>query len=73
MSIGAPWTNAYLEYQQKEQYSVMFINIENQQKEQYFVMFINQSRRIHQKFLNLRNCLESNQCINGDRWNKKPL
>ena len=49
MSIGVPWTNAYLEYQQKEQYSVMFINIENQQKVQSSVMFINKSPTIHPK------------------------
>ena len=25
MRLGAPWTDAYQEHQQKEQYSVMFI------------------------------------------------
>ena len=30
MGIGAPWDDAFIEPQQKQQSSVMFINLENQ-------------------------------------------
>ena len=56
MGLGASCDTAYLETQQKEQSSVMFIN---------------QSPKIHQNISNLSNCLEANQCIGGDRWNHK--
>ena len=47
MRVSVPWDGAYIESKQKEQSSVMFINLEPQQKEQYFVMFIN--LETHQK------------------------
>ena len=45
--------------------------MEPQQKGKYSVMFINRSPTIYQKFSNLSNCLEANQCINDDRWDQK--
>ena len=56
MVIGALWGDAYLEPQKKEKYSVMFIN---------------KLPKNHQNKSNLKNCLESNQCIDGNRWNHK--
>ena len=73
MGLGAPWADAYPDHQQKEQYYVMFINIETHQKEQYFVMFINISPTIHPKFSNFRNFLESIQFIDGYRQKKKTV
>ena len=86
MGLGSPWENAYIEPQQKEKsplvfmnlepqkrgkYSLVFINKKTQQKEQNSVMFINKFPKINQKMSNLRYCLESNQCIDGYRFNKK--
>ena len=56
MDIGAHWSDAYLEPQQKEQSSVMFIN---------------HLPKIKHKLSNLRNCLEANKCIYGKRRNYK--
>ena len=56
MVIGAPWADTYLEPQQKEQTSLMFIS---------------QLPTIHQNILNFRNCLEVNQCIDCDILNHK--
>ena len=41
MGLGSPWADAYIQPQQNEQYSVMFINIDPQKRKKYSVMFIN--------------------------------
>ena len=41
MGLGSPWSDAYIQPQQNEQSSVVFINIDPQQKEKASVMFIN--------------------------------
>ena len=68
MGIGNPWDDAYLEPQQKEESSMVFINIQPWQNKQSSVMFINQFPTNHQKHSNLRNCLEANQFIEYDMW-----
>ena len=60
-----------LQPQQKEQYYVMFINLETPKKEQSSVMFKNQFPTTHQKISNLRNLIESNQCIDYNMCNSK--